>query len=148
MTGDPDSVAVDFRVRYAETDQMGVVYHANYLVWCEVARTELIRRRFLPYAEIERQGMMLAVADAAIRYHAPARYDDLVRVEAWISLMRSRTVTFEYRILRIADGRPPERLATVTTTLVGLDRDSRPTKLPADLVAALGPVRVTTPDRV
>jgi acyl-CoA thioester hydrolase len=148
MTGDPGVVAVDFRVRYAETDQMGVVYHANYLVWCEVARTELIRRRFLPYAEIEKRGIMLAVSDAAIRYHAPARYDDLVRVEAWISLMRSRTVTFEYRIMRVADGRPPDRLATVTTTLVGLDRESRPTKLPPDLVAALRPGRVTISDTV
>ena len=64
---------IEFRVRYAETDQMGVVYHANYLVWCEVGRTELIRQRFASYAEVERAGVLLAVSEASLRFHAAAR---------------------------------------------------------------------------
>ena len=73
--------SVELRARYAETDQMGIVYHSHYLVWCEVGRTDYIRRIGMPYAELEKQGMRLAVSDASLRFHAPARYDDLVRVE-------------------------------------------------------------------
>lgn len=130
-------VEIDVRVRYAETDQMGVVYHANYLVWCEVARTELIRQRFLPYSELEKRGVILAVADLSIRYHAPARYEDDVRVRTWISEIRSRTVTFSYEIDRLANSEVDVRLATATVRLVALGADSRPRKLPDDLLRAL-----------
>ena len=117
---------------------MGVVYHSNYLVWCEMARTELIRRRAMPYAELERRGVILAVADVAMRYHAPARYDDLIRAEAWIDEVRSRTVTFGYRILMVPEeGGEPQRLATATTRLIALDERSRPRKLPRELIEAL-----------
>jgi acyl-CoA thioester hydrolase len=136
----PDAVgSVELRVRYAETDQMGVVYHANYLVWCEVGRTDLIRRRYMSYAELERRGILLAVADASLRYHAPARYEDLVRVDTWVSAIRSRTITFEYRIFRMENDRRAERLVSASTTLIVIDRDSRPRKLPPDLMAALAP---------
>ena len=117
---------------------MGVVYHANYLVWCEVGRTELIRRRGESYASLEQRGTMLAVADASIRYHAPARYDDLIRVETWIEELRSRTVRFGYLILRVPEQGEPERLATASTTLVALDRGSRPRKMPQDVLEMLG----------
>src|SRR5690606_19189955 len=92
MTSDPTrpSTSIDLRVRYAETDQMGVVYHANYLVWCEVARTDLIRRFYLPYSELERRGVLLAVSEASLRYRAPARYEDLIRVYATVTSVRSR----------------------------------------------------------
>jgi acyl-CoA thioester hydrolase len=129
--------SIDFRVRYAETDQMGVVYHANYFVWCEIARTELIRQRGASYAALERQGVLLAVADASIRYHSPARYDDMIRAEAWLEEVRSRTVTFGYRILRIDDSSELERLASAWTTLVVLGADSRPRKLPPELMKRL-----------
>ncbi len=129
--------SVELRVRYAETDQMGVVYHANYLVWCEIARTELIRRRFASYAEVERQGVLLAVSDASIRYHSAARYDDLIRVEAWIDEVRSRTVRFGYRIGRVIDQERADRLATASTTLIALNSESRPRKLPDELIRAL-----------
>ena len=129
--------SVEFRVRYAETDQMGVVYHANYLVWCEMGRTELIRRRGESYAQLERDGVVLAVADASVRYHAAARYEDMIRVDAWVESVRSRTVTFGYRVSRIEDGAAPVRLASAQTTLVALDRDSRPRTLPADLTERL-----------
>src|SRR5256714_11729555 len=83
------------RVRYAETDRMGVVYHANYLAWCEVGRTEYIRSGGMSYREMEARGVPLVVADATIRYHAPARYDDVVRVETTLGDVRSRSVTFD-----------------------------------------------------
>lgn len=128
--------AIDFRVRYAETDQMGVVYHANYLVWCEIGRTELIRRRGSSYADLERGGVLLAVSEAKLRFHASARYDDTVRVETWVEEVRSRGVTFGYLISRV-DGDDLSRLVTATTALVALGRDARPRKLPPDLVESL-----------
>jgi acyl-CoA thioester hydrolase len=130
-------VAIELRVRYAETDQMGVVYHANYLPWCEVARTELIRRRWRSYADLESEGVRLAVSEATLRYHAPARYDDLIRVECWTEEVRSRAVSFSYLVSRIADDQPPVRLVSARTDLVAIDHSGRPRKLPADLVARL-----------
>lgn len=137
MTDTPLHATVELRVRYPETDQMGVVYHAHYLVWCDVGRTELIRRLGgKPYSELERDdGLFLAVADASLRYHAPARYDDLVRVETWVEEVRSRTVTFGYIITR-AEGNGAERLVSARTTLIALTRDGSTRKLPAGLVAA------------
>ena len=115
------------RVRYAETDQMGVVYHANYLVWCDIGRTEYLKTLGANYAELERSGTMLAVAEATIRYHASARYDDVVRVETTLREVRSRALTFDYLITHAESG---TRFASVTTVLVSLDRDARPTALP------------------
>ncbi len=125
---------VEMRVRYAETDQMGVVYHANYLVWCEVGRTDLIRQHGASYAEIERSGTSLAVAEASLRYHAPARYDDLVRVTTTLSDVRSRTITFDYLITNVASD---ERLVSARTTLVSVDASGRITTLPRPLRDAL-----------
>lgn len=124
----------EIRVRYAESDQMGVAYHANYLVWCEVGRTDLIRQLGMTYAEMERRGVLLAVADAQLRYHASARYDDLVRIVTRLTGVRSRMVTFAYDIRRVApDGRDGERLARASTTLVSIDRDGKPTALPPEM---------------
>ena len=130
----------EFRVRYAETDQMGVVYHAEYLVWCEVGRTDLIRGLGLPYAELERRGTALAVAEATIRYHAPARYDDLIHVETRLTEVRSRAITFDY-LIRNAASR--ERLATARTLLVSLDASGKPIPMPAEVRALLE--RAATP---
>jgi acyl-CoA thioester hydrolase len=126
-------VTIPVEVRYAETDQMGVVYHANYLIWCEIGRTELIRERFASYAEVERSGVVLAVSDASLRFHAAARYDDLIQVETRVSEVRSRTVEFDYRISRVPAEGAPERLVTARTTLIALDACSRPRTLPSDL---------------
>lgn len=121
----------EIRVRYAESDQMGVAYHANYLVWCEVGRTDLIRQLGMSYAEMERRGVMLAVADLHLRYHASARYDDVVRIVTRLTGVRSRMVTFAYELFRLQDdGSEGERLATASTTLVSLDRDGKPAALP------------------
>ncbi len=115
------------RVRYAETDQMGVVYYANYLVWMETGRVELCRACGFEYREMERQdGVLLAVAEANCRYLAPARFDDEVTVRTWIESANRRMVTFAYE-MRLADGR---RLATGYTKHLFLDRDFRQTRLP------------------
>ena len=118
----------ELRVRYAETDQMGVVYHANYLAWCEVGRTEYIRRSGMSYREMEEAGVQLAVSDLEMRFHAPARYDDVVRVETRLSEVRSRTVTFDYVVVNADTG---ARLVSVSTRLVSLERGGRPTAMPA-----------------
>lgn len=118
---------VDLRVRYAETDQMGVVYHANYLVWCEIGRTDFIRTGGTSYAEIERAGVTLAVSEASLRYHAPARYDDRIRVETRLTELRSRTITFDYLVANADSG---ERLVTAQTVLISLDPSGRPRALP------------------
>ena len=117
-----------FRVRYAETDQMGLVHHAAYLVWCEIGRTDFIRELGTSYAEIERSGVLLAVADASLRYGAGARYDDLVRVETRLEQLRSRTLTFAYEIGRVEPR--PGPLAEATTTLVCIDTEGRTRRLP------------------
>lgn len=108
---------------------MGVVYHANYLAWCEVGRTEYIRALGESYGELEARGIMLAVSDASLRYHAPARYDDVVRVDTSVSEVRSRTVTFEYVITNAASG---TRLVSARTTLVSMDPGGRTVSLPPD----------------
>ena len=117
---------------------MGVVYHANYLVWCEIGRVEFIRALGTSYASLERSGVTLAVADASVRYHAPARYDDLVRVETTLADVRSRTITFEYLITNAETG---GRLATARTTLISLDRGGRPSAMPEALRASLDRAR-------
>jgi acyl-CoA thioester hydrolase len=121
---------IEFRVRYSETDQMGVVYHAEYLVWCEVGRTEFIRARGMPYAEMERRGAFLAVADASLRYHGSARYDDLVRVETTLSSVKSRAISFDYVIRNAVSG---AKLVTARTMLVSIDRSARPVPIPQEI---------------
>lgn len=126
----PVTSEIEFLVRYAETDRMQVVYHANYLIWCEMGRTDLIKRLAGSYADIERQGVMLAVIDASIRYHFSARYEDMIRVRTVLRAVKSRTVTFHYTI---ENAETAARLATVTTTLASINGDGKLVALPADL---------------
>lgn len=129
--------AIELRVRYAETDQMGVVYHGNYLPWCEIGRTELIRRLWKPYAEVEREdGVLLAVTDVSLRYHASARYDDLIRVVTTLEQVRSRSVSFQYVILRVEADGSTTRLASARTVLTAIGRDGALRTLPPALVGA------------
>ena len=118
---------VEFRVRYAETDQMGVVYHTNYMIWCEVGRTDFIRARGMSYADMERAGIGLAVSEMSARFHAAARYDELIRVRTTLAEVRSRGITFDYLITRSVDG---HRLVSARTALVSIDRTGRPIALP------------------
>ena len=132
---------ITVRVNYSETDQMGVVYHANYLVWFDRARTELMRDTGLTYKELEKQGVYLAVSDVHIRYLAPARYDDPVRIRCWVRELASRRVTFGYAVDRTASG---ELLATGVTSLVSLTHQHTLTHLPAHVFDLLE----QTPDPV
>lgn len=127
---DPRESTIEFRVRYAETDQMGVVYHAHYLVWCEIGRTDLIRQLGTSYAALERNGIGLAVIDASVRYHSGAKYDDMIRVRTHVTDVRSRTVTFDYRI---EDATTGMRLASASTTLASINREGKLVALPAEM---------------
>jgi len=129
------------RVNYSETDQMGVVYHARYLVWFDVARCEHLRRTGLSYRELESGGCRLAVSEVSVRYRRPARYDDLLRVRCWVREVASRRVTFGYVVERLDDG---ALLATALTSLIALDADLTLSRLPADVAARL----VAVPDPV
>src|ERR1700693_4667650 len=93
------------RVRYAETDQMGVVYHANHFIWFEVGRVELLRQLGFSYKEMEQQdNCFIAVVDARCRYKAPARYDDEIIVRTWLKNIRESVIHFGYELVRVEDG--------------------------------------------
>jgi acyl-CoA thioester hydrolase len=125
------------RVNYSETDQMGVVYHARYLVWLDVARCDHLRHSGKSYRDLERAGLRLAVSEVSIRYRQPARYDDLVRVRCWVRDLASRRVEFGYAVERADDG---HLLATATTSLLALDSSMALTRIPDAVRRALHPV--------
>ncbi|MBX5496289.1 MAG: acyl-CoA thioesterase [Bryobacteraceae bacterium] len=128
-----------FRVRYAETDQMGIVYHANYLIWMELGRVEYCRARGLRYRDIEEQdGIRMAVVEAKCRFVSPARYDDEIIVRTEIEKAHQRLVRFGYRILHAEENR---LLAEGTTTHLFLDRNMRPARLPEKYLSCFGIVR-------
>ena len=117
-----------FRVRYAETDQMGVVYYANYLIWMELGRAEYCRAAGIRYKDMECQdGIRLAVVDAHCRYLHPARYDDEVGVKTWVARANPRMVEFHYHIFDCATAR---ELASGETRHIFLGPDMKPVKLP------------------
>ena len=125
-----------FRVRYAETDQMGVAYHANYLVWMEVGRVEHCRSAGVVYRDMEaNDGVALAVAEAGCRYRSPARYDDELIIRTSVPEANPRLVRFEYEILHAESGK---LLATGFTRHVFVNREMRPTRLPAKYYALFG----------
>ena len=122
------------RVRYAETDRMGVVYHANYFVWFEVGRVELLRQLGFSYRDMEENdGCGIAVIDACCRYKAPARYDDEVIVRTHLKYIRESLLQFGYELLRGEDG---TLLAEGDTTHIVVDRDMKKTPLPEKYVSA------------
>ena len=122
-----DVSEIRVRVNYSETDQMGVVYHARYLVWLDVARTEHLRLSGMSYRDLEASGLRLAVAEVALRYRQSARFDDEVRVRCWVRDLASRRIEFGYAVEHADDGR---LLVTAVTALFALDAAMRPTRLP------------------
>ena len=125
------------RVRYPETDRMGVVHHSHYLVWFELGRTELMRELGVPYGELEdREGLFFPVVQASARYHRPAHYDDLLTVNTRVSAVRGATVRFEYEITRQGES---GRLTSGFTEHATLGRAGRPLRLPAALRRRLAP---------
>ena len=116
------------RVRYAETDQMGIVYYANYFVWFEIGRTDFCHQQGFAYRDMEEQdGLFIIVAEARCRYKAPARYDDEIQVRTCVKSCRKRVLTFAYEIYRPST---EELLAEGETVHVITDRHGRPRVLP------------------
>ena len=123
-------IDTEVRVRYAETDQMGIAYYANYLVWFEVGRGEFCRQRGFVYRDFEKENEAhLAVAEAQCRYHHSARYDDLLMIRTRIREFRKRTVRFEYEILRKED---ETLIATGWTLHVILDKQGKMKSFPPE----------------
>lgn len=115
------------RVRYAETDQMGVVYHANYFVWFEIGRTDLLRQLGWTYREMEAEGFTLPVLNARCQYHRPARYDDEIEIRTSGRLISPVRLAFEYRAVRTAD---EVVTASGETLHAAVNRGGRPCRLP------------------
>ncbi len=126
----PDSESL-VRVRYVDTDQMGVVHHSHYFAWFEIGRTDFIRALGTSYAQLERTGLLLAIAEATVRYINGAHYDDLLVVRTRLERVQSRSVTFGYEVLRL-EPEPNLRLATATMKLIALDRAGSTRTLPPD----------------
>jgi acyl-CoA thioester hydrolase len=130
-----DSHQTHIRVRYAETDQMGVVYYANYLVWMEVGRVEYCKARGFRYKDMELDdGVLLAVIEAQCRYLFPARFDEDVTIETRVAEANSRIVRFGYE-MRLGDNR---KLATGSTRHIFCNREMKPVRLPPKYRALFG----------
>jgi acyl-CoA thioester hydrolase len=122
------------RVRYAETDQMGVVYHSNYLIWFEVGRVELMRQLGFSYRDMEREdGRFIAVAEAKCRYRAPVYYDQEVVVRTWLKKVRESVVVFSYELLQADSG---TLLAEGETTHIVTDLNMKVAPLPEKYLKA------------
>jgi acyl-CoA thioester hydrolase len=123
-----------FRVRYAETDKMGVVYYANYLVWMEIGRTDYCKTVGFNYREMEAVDANMAVVEATCRYVAPAKYDDEILVVTSIERLRRRLITFAYSISNAETG---ERLAEGRTVHIPVDKNGKPCSIPEKYFALL-----------
>lgn len=134
---DAGTTASELRVRYAETDQMGVAHHSNYLVWCEQARTDHMRALGASYSSMEEQGLLLPVVEVHVRFRAAARYDEVIRVKCWVREVSSRQVTFGYAVERVADSR---LLATATTSLMAVNANYERARIPDHIRRKLVPV--------
>lgn len=126
----PREITTVLRVRYAETDQMGVVYYANYLVWFEVGRCEWLRAHGTTYDAIERGGVVLPVIDVRCEYRLPLRYDEEVEIRTRAVLLSPVRAEFRYEVVRRRDG---ATTAAGRTMHAAVDRRGRPTRLPADI---------------
>jgi acyl-CoA thioester hydrolase len=135
MVNMSDFSETTLRVRYAETDQMGVVYYANYLVWFEVARTDLLRLAGWTYREMEAEGFALPVVEAHCTYRRSAQYDDEIDLRASGCLLSPVRVRFDYQVVRASDA---VLLADGHTVHASLDPEGRPRRLP-DRVASVFP---------
>jgi acyl-CoA thioester hydrolase len=118
------------RVRYAETDQMGVAYHGNYFAWFEVGRTDLLRNLGVTYRDLEKGGLRLPVIEAQARFLRPALYDDVLDIHTRLSSLGGARIGFEYEVRRDGAEAP---LATGSTAHAAVDPDGRPKRLPEDI---------------
>lgn len=132
---DPRIARPVVRVRYAETDQMGVVYYANYLMWFEVGRTEWLRETGWTYRTMEDEGLSLPVIEARCEYRQPARYDDELEVRTVGRLISAVRLAFDYEVVRRADA---VTVAVGHTVHATLDRRGRPVRIPERVKVLLG----------
>ena len=116
---------ITIRVRYAETDRMGLLHHANYLVYFEQARTELLRTRGVAYKNLEDQGFFLVIAKAEVKYRSPAHYDDVLTIRTTVARTTMVRIDHRYQVLRGS-----ELVAEGASTLACVDREGRPQALP------------------
>jgi acyl-CoA thioester hydrolase len=134
MSVAPDLIAeTRLRVRYAETDAMGIVHHSSYVVWFEAGRSDWMRLTGRGYADFERDGYYLPVTELTVRYLAPLRYDDVATVRTWVGEMRSRQVRFEYEV----SDESGRICATGRSTHICTSREGRVAALPQTLLARL-----------
>ena len=126
-----------FRVRYAETDAMKIVHHSSYIVWFEEGRSEYMRQMGFPYTKLEAMGLYLAVTEIQARYLRAARYDEEIRVETSLENLRSRGLTFHYRVFRASDD---TLLAEGRSVHVCIDGKGHPRKLPQEVHDLLKPM--------
>jgi len=129
---DPSTSLLEIRIRFCETDLMGVVHHANHLVYFEAGRVDWLRRRGITFADWARQGIHIAVIDASVRYSKPVFFDDLIVVETSLAALRSYSVVFSY-VMR----RGEEQLAEGSTRLACVDTHQKLRPIPPDVVRAL-----------
>ncbi len=125
-----DYFDLEIRIRYAETDQMGVCYYSNYLVWFEMGRTEYFRSLGLVYTEFEKKGLFLPVGEVYCRYHKPLRYDDLIVVRTWIKKIGRTSMQFAYKIMKKGES---EIIAEGYTTHVFVNKDMKPCRIPNEI---------------
>ena len=116
----PSEIVTKFRVRYAETDRMGYAYYGNYAAWFEVGRVELLRKSGMSYREMEDHGIILPVRDMHVRYHKPAKYDEVVELHTTLKNLRGPRIVFDY----LLTNETGEKLCTAEITLVFLDVES------------------------
>ena len=135
MAEDREVVETTVRVRYAETDAMGVVYHTNYLIWFEVGRGEYMRQKGGDYAAFEAQGFYLPVSEVDARFIAPARYGDLVTIRTWVEELRSRSLTLAYEAVMQETG---QVLVTGYTRHICTDREGLIKVIPREMMELLG----------
>ena len=120
-------VETTFHVRYAETDQMGIVHHASYVVWLEEGRSQWLRAHGSSYAQYEKEGLVLAVSELHVRYSQAARYDQRVTVRCWVEAVRSRQLQFSYEIV---DAETGATYVTGYTKHICLDHEGKVTQIP------------------
>jgi acyl-CoA thioester hydrolase len=124
----PDSNETTVRVRYAETDRMGLLHHANYIVYFELARTEMLRSKGVSYREVEDSGHFLVIIDLGCKFKKPAYYDDLLTIRTTVARVTHVKIVHEYRVFRGED-----LLAEGHSTLACVDREGKPQALPTIL---------------
>jgi acyl-CoA thioester hydrolase len=129
-------IETTFHVRYAETDQMGIVHHSTYVIWMEEGRSDFMRQKQVDYADVEKRGLALAVTELNVRYIAPAHYGEQVTVRTWVASLRSRMLVFGYEIVNTET---KQKLITGDVKLTMINKQGQVVTMPENIQAALRP---------